>query len=31
MTDWYYANTSLYRGFKHRTVQGGLWMKFLFL
>ena len=31
MTDWYYANTSLYRGFRHRTVQGGLWMKFLFL
>ena len=31
MTDWYYANTGRYRGFKHRTVQGGLWMKLLFL
>lgn len=30
MTDWYYADTAQMRGFKHRTVQGGLFMKLLF-
>ncbi len=30
MCDWYYADTGAYRGFQHRTVQGGLFMRFLF-
>ena len=30
MTDWYYADTSEMRGFRHRTVQGGLFIKLLF-
>ena len=30
MTDWYFADTSEERGFQHRTVQGGLFMKLLF-
>lgn len=30
MTDWYYADTSEMRGFQHRAVQGGLFMKLLF-
>lgn len=30
MTDWYYADTSEMRGFRHRTVQGGLFLKLLF-
>lgn len=30
MTDWYFADTSLMRGFQHRTVQGGLFIKLLF-
>lgn len=30
MTDWYFADTSEMRGFRHRTVQGGLFMKLLF-
>ena len=29
MTDWYYADTALMRGFKHRSVQGGLFFKLL--
>ncbi|MCQ2470896.1 MAG: DUF4965 domain-containing protein [Clostridia bacterium] len=29
MTDWYDTNTSIMIGFKHRTVQGGLYIKFL--
>lgn len=29
MTDWYYADTAEMRGFKHRTVQGGLFIKLL--
>ena len=30
MTDWYYVDTSEMRGFQHRTVQGGLFLKLLF-
>ena len=30
MTDWYFADTSEMRGFRHRAVQGGLFMKLLF-
>ncbi len=30
MTDWYYADTSEMVGFRHRTVQGGLFMRFLY-
>jgi len=30
MTDWYFADTSEMRGFRHRTVQGGLFIKLLF-
>ncbi len=30
MTDWYFADTSLMRGFQHRTVQGGLFIKLMF-
>ena len=30
MTDWYYADTSEMRGFRHRTVQGGLFIKLMF-
>lgn len=30
MTDWYYADTSEMRGFQHRTVQGGLFLKLMF-
>jgi hypothetical protein len=30
MTDWYFADTSEMRGFRHRTVQGGLFMKLVF-
>ena len=30
MTDWYYADTSEMRGFRHRAVQGGLFMRLLF-
>ncbi len=30
MTDWYYCDTAQYREFRHRTVQGGLFMKLLF-
>ena len=30
MTDWFYADTAVFRGFQHRTVQGGLFLKFLF-
>lgn len=29
MTDWYHADTSEMRGFLHRSVQGGLFMKLL--
>ena len=29
MTDWYFTITSVVRGFRHRSVQGGLWMKLL--
>ncbi len=29
MTDWYFADTSLYKGFKNRTVQGGLFIKLM--
>ena len=29
MTDWYYCDTSDMRGFRHRTVQGGLYIKLL--
>lgn len=29
MTDWYFTITSLHRGFQHRTVQGGLFIKLL--
>ncbi len=29
MTDWYFTTTSLKRGFQHRTVQGGLYIKLL--
>lgn len=29
MTDWYFADISEYRGFKNRTVQGGLFIKLL--
>ncbi len=30
MTDWYFADTSHMTGFRHRTVQGGLFIKLLF-
>lgn len=30
MTDWYYCTTSNMREFRHRTVQGGLFIKFMF-
>ena len=30
MTDWYYADTSHMRGFRHRNVQGGLFIKMMF-
>ena len=30
MTDWFYADTAVFRGFQHRTVQGGLFFRFLF-
>ncbi|MBR5446819.1 MAG: DUF1793 domain-containing protein, partial [Clostridia bacterium] len=30
MTDWYYADTSHMTGFRHRTVQGGLFIKLMF-
>ncbi len=29
MTDWYYADTAEWRGFQHRTVQGGLFLRLL--
>ncbi len=29
MTDWYYTETSVMRGFQNRTVQGGLFIKLL--
>ena len=29
MTDWYYTVTSQHSIFRHRTVQGGLWMRLL--
>ncbi len=29
MTDWYYCDTSDMRGFRHRTVQGGLFIKLM--
>ena len=29
MTDWYFADTSEQRGFQHRSVQGGLFLKLL--
>ena len=29
MTDWYYCDTSHMRGFRHRTVQGGLFIRLL--
>ena len=30
MTDWYFVDTSEMQGFRHRTVQGGLFLKLLF-
>lgn len=30
MTDWYFADTSEMRGFRHRTVQGGLFIRLMF-
>lgn len=30
MTDWYFCDTSHMRGFQHRTVQGGLFIKLMF-
>ena len=30
MTDWFYTDTSEMVGFQHRTVQGGLFLRFLF-
>ncbi len=30
MTDWFYTDTAVFRGFQHRTVQGGLFFRFLF-
>jgi len=30
LTDWYYCDTAQYSHFRHRTVQGGLFMKLLF-
>ncbi len=30
MTDWYFCDTSHMRGFRHRTVQGGLFIKLMF-
>ncbi|MEE0945282.1 MAG: DUF4965 domain-containing protein [Acutalibacteraceae bacterium] len=30
MTDWFFADTSEMRAFRHRTVQGGLFIKLLF-
>ncbi len=29
MTDWYYCDTSDMRGFRHRTVQGGLYIRLM--
>ncbi len=29
MTDWYFCDTSHMRGFQHRTVQGGLFIRFM--
>lgn len=29
MTDWYYCDTSHMRGFRHRTVQGGLFIRLM--
>jgi hypothetical protein len=29
MTDWYFTVTSLHKGFQHRSVQGGLFIKLL--
>ena len=29
MTDWYFTSTAKLRGFRHRTVQGGLFIKLL--
>ncbi len=29
MTDWYWTHTAAMRGFTHRSVQGGLWIKML--
>ncbi len=31
MTDWYFCDTSHMRGFRHRTVVGGLFIKLLIL
>lgn len=30
MSDWYFCDTSEMRGFRHRTVQGGLFLKLMF-
>jgi len=30
MSDWFFADSAKYRGFRHRTVQGGLFMRLLF-
>lgn len=30
MCDWYYADSARCKGFRHRAVQGGLFMRFLF-
>ena len=30
MTDWYYCDTSHMRKFRHRSVQGGLFVRLLF-
>ena len=30
MSDWFYADTTVHQYFQHRTVQGGLFLKFLF-
>ena len=29
MTDWYFADIAQMRGFRHRTVQGGLFIKLM--